>query len=147
MTLEEKLEKFIRLLKESRFAERLKESDDKWETFDDEKEKIEGELKVFSEEAYEQILKGDSILEDYKVTPENALEIVLVCVMTGIDDDDMLAEWEVLPKALRQIKGDLHEIAENIADFLEETEEERKEKMPRYFSEYEYGEEFIEEFF
>ena len=65
--------------------------------------------------------------------------------MAGIEDYEMLGNYYNLIIALNQVKGELHETAKKIADFLE-GELEEQEGFEGSFSEYN-EEDFLEDFF
>lgn len=150
MTLERQVEELVRNLQESKLAERLKKSFnkwDKWEMFDEEREKLKEKLDSFEKEADVAISANKSVLdeEEYQVTANNAIEIVLICIMAGIEDYEMLENYYNLTSALSQVKGELHETAKKIADFLE-GELEEQDGFEGSFSEYN-EEDFLEAFF
>ena len=150
MTLERQVEELVRNLQESKLAKRLKKSLnkwDKWEMFDEEREKLKEKLDSFEKEADVAISANKSVLdeEEYQVTANNAIEIVLICIMTGIEDYEMLENYYNLTSALSQVKGELHETAKKIADFLE-GELEEQDGFEGSFSEYN-EEDFLEAFF
>ncbi len=150
MTLERQVEELVRNLQESKLAKRLKKSLnkwDKWEMFDEEREKLKEKLDSFEKEADAAISANKSVLdeEEYQVTANNAIEIVLICIMAGIEDYEMLENYYNLTSALNQVKGEFHETAKKIADFLE-GELEGQDGFEGSFSEYN-EEDFLEVFF
>ena len=129
MTLERQVEELVRNLQESKLAKRLKKSLNKWDKWD---VAISANKSVLDE-------------EEYQVTANNAIEIVLICIMAGIEDYEMLENYYNLTSALNQVKGEFHETAKKIADFLE-GELEGQDGFEGSFSEYN-EEDFLEAFF
>lgn len=140
MTLKNRTEKLIRILKEMELARKLKNSSEKGKVIKSAEKRMEKQLEEFKLKAV-RVFCGDNpyILDKkYKINPEDSLELVLLCIITRIEDYEMLEDWKALPRALFQVRGEMREIAEDIAfDLMEEN---------MLFSDFT-KEEFVEKFF
>lgn len=140
MTLEERTEKLFRDLKEMELAKKLKNSRDKVKVLKEAEMQLGFEFEEFKAKVMEVSCGIKEFIFDksYKINPEEALEIVLLCVMAEIEDYEMLEDWEALHRALFQVRGEMQEVAEDIAFELKEEE--------MLFSDFTL-EEFVEKFF
>ena len=139
--MEERLNELIRLFHEGKVVEKIAKSTNKVKTYKKQKKMLKDKIDSFKEDVLKYYnLEKDVVFDDYDILPEDALQICLICIMAGINDDDLFGCYEDLPIALRQIEGKLSDIAEKISYFLDFNEE------SQLFSEYE-EEELIERFF
>lgn len=114
----EKLNELVALLRERQVVKQLSETEgiERIQVFERERKALSKELKAFKRQSKRNVEK--KIYAVYRFRPENVLEICIVCMMTGIKDDDIFLNWEDIPIALRQIEGELKPIAENFAKFI-----------------------------
>ena len=139
--MEERLNELIRLFHEGKVVEKIAKSTNKVKTYKKQKQLLKDKIDRFKEDVLKYYnLEKDVVFDDYDILPEDALQICLICIMAGINDDDLFGCYEDLPIVLRQVEGKLSDIAEEISYFLDFNEE------SQLFSEYE-EEELIERFF
>lgn len=120
-----KLDELVRLFHERKIVEKIAEAKGDLAVYEKERKELSYKLEKFKAEAEKKMqeIKDNNeecgVIEDgYEVLPEDALQISVICMMTGIDDCDLLTNYGVIPVALRQIKGKMAGIAENIAHFI-----------------------------
>lgn len=125
---EEKLNNLIRIFHEKELIKKIRKAKDcdRIRIYQKEKQAVSKELTSFKDVVIHMIGliernngEGYIIGSDYDISPEDALEICLICRMTGIENT-ALFDNTMLSKALRQIKGDLVDIAKNFADFIDD---------------------------
>lgn len=122
-------ERIVEILKElvSKMKERdsirkiLREKDIK-DTYQKEKEALEEEitrLKTATRPFLERYKRPFDNLPDF-VNKDNIIEICFIMLMSGIDDVDLLKNYEQIGYILLEIKGEFQEVAGKLNDLLEE---------------------------
>lgn len=122
-------ERIVEILKElvSKMKERdsirkiLREKDIK-DTYQKEKEALEEEitrLKTATRPFWERYKRPFDNLPDF-VNKDNIIEICFIMLMSGIDDVDLLKNYEQIGYILLEIKGEFQEVAGKLNDLLEE---------------------------
>lgn len=122
-------ERIVEILKElvSKMKERdsirkiLREKDIK-DTYQKEKEALEEEitrLKTATRPFLKRYKRPFDNLPDF-VNKDNIIEICFIMLMSGIDDVDLLKNYEQIGYILLEIKGEFQEVAGKLNDLLEE---------------------------
>lgn len=117
MTSVEKLENLIRLFHEKKTVERIALSRGDICVYNWQYKIFEEQLKSLHEDSlcYSYMIKE----EEYStISPQDAIQIAFICIMARIDHFKLLQIYEVLPVALRKVKGELSELAEKIAHYI-----------------------------
>lgn len=118
--MKERLHELIRILKKEKVAERIKNEgqEKKFQLFQETQRDLENTLKEFKSEAIE-VMKYDQekiIIRDFgEINPDDAIEIGLICMLTEIDDCNLLSNYGDLQIALYKKGGT---IANKMAKFL-----------------------------
>lgn len=117
MTNVEILKNLIRLFRENQVVERIAAAKGDICVYTWQRDKFKNELDKLSKQASYcgYIIKED---EYSRILTEDALQIAFICIMARIDDFQLLQIYEELPVALRKVKGELSNLAENIAYYL-----------------------------
>lgn len=136
--MKQKVDDLIQLLNKEEVVKKIMAADDKITEYKRQKEKFKEPIKLFMEAIDEAgiDLKKESVISDgeYDISSENAIQLCLICMMAGIDDDDLLGEWERLAEALEE---EASSFAQNIAFIISE----------KSFSNYEKEEDLLKELF
>lgn len=117
MTLIEKLDNLIRTFKEKEVVGKIVAANGDYIVYENEKKRMLRNLKNFKRRA-NKILETKCYVMDYQISPQDALQIAFICMMTNIRDNDLFGDPEELPEALRKIEGKCATLAKNIAYFL-----------------------------
>ena len=123
--MKDKLNELIRIIKEREVAENIiaaADTEAKFLIYESEKKYILEELECFTQAAGDIISVGEAVInesEEYCISAEDAVPFCLVCMMTGLDDCDILEDYHELVKALEEVEGPLAETAKDLADFLD----------------------------
>lgn len=91
-TTEEKLRNLMCLFERERVVEMISRAKDSEEAFNYIHYRIRDEISE---------IKKDMVPITWnEVTPEEAKQIVTICLMAGVDDIDLIEDYEILPQAL-----------------------------------------------
>lgn len=121
--MRENLEYLIRIFQERKIVDKLAVAtkETRIAVYNEEKKALSKELKDFQNSAKKKIdLKEKLVDKDYNILPENAIDICLICMMTGINDNVMLENYTELSSALWKVEGDFAYIARNLRHFIGE---------------------------
>lgn len=143
MKLTEELGNLIRNFHEKSVVEKIAEAKGDLAVYEEQKKVMKKELETFKAKAEEILKRQNYVICHYKIFSWHALQICFICIMTGIDDVDLLKNWRELPIALRQINGKLTNLAKNIAHFIGNEEGDDEAEL---FSNYD-EEELLKKFF
>lgn len=122
----EKLNELVRMLKDRNVVEKLANAENKVKVFEDEETVLGGKLDDLRELMKDRKKSGYKYTfykGEYRILPENVLEICLICIMVSIEDYRMFEEYTDIPGCLRKVKGKWVDIAESIAYCLGENDE------------------------
>ena len=130
MTSLEKLENLIRLFHEKKTVERIALSGGDICVYNWQYKIFEEQLKSLHEDSfcYSYMIKE---AEYSTISPQDAIQIAFICIMARIDHFKLLQIYEVLPVALRKVKGELSELAEKIGvshEFIRRNESKKGKK-------------------
>ena len=122
--MKERLNELIRTFHDKKIVEKIAKSNNKFGTYQKQKKLLKEELDSFRKDVlkYYNLSRVVIVDEEYDILPEDSLQICLICMMIGINDDDLFGNYEDLPIALRQIEGSLSAIAGRISDYLDEAQ-------------------------
>lgn len=126
MEPEERLGELIRLFHKEKVVETLVEAQQKGgfielqTAYAGEKKKFFGRLQELQDEV-ESSLKSRSYFidnSDYKIYPEDSLQICLICMMSNISEINLMKNWYQVIKALKRVEGIYSELANRFIKFL-----------------------------
>ncbi len=124
-------ESLLVYFQKEKVVERIYKSADPVETFN----KIENSL----EKSFEQLRKEiRHPIKNRRISSDEVLEVCTMCLMSGMDDYELLDDYWQLVLALQEVKGDKKQIANKFYDFL---------LASGIFSDENQGEELITRFF
>lgn len=115
--MKERVYELVRLLRETKVAEKIATSDNPLEEYMIQKEE-------FSDRMYEFVgfVKSYEFDTDeyfaYEISPEEAPSWALLFIMTGLYEEDIALDYTVLDEALTFVEGELEEVAEKMKMFL-----------------------------
>lgn len=117
MTSVEKLADLIRLFHEKKTVERIASSGGDICVYNWQYKMFEERLKSLAEDSlrYGYMIKEK---EYSMIPPKDAVQIAFICIMARIDHFKLLQIYDVLPVALRRVKGEFSELAERIAHYI-----------------------------
>lgn len=110
------LNELIRTLRERKSVEKLSESSGKYEFYLEEKSELKKQITKLKEEAKSELDSKAHIFnkKEFEINADNVLEIILICIMTGISDDSYFAHWVDIVSALGEVEGKLKPLAKKI---------------------------------
>lgn len=110
------LNELIRTLRERKSVEKLSESSGKYEFYLEEKSELKKQITKLKEEAKSELDSKAHIFnkKEFEINADNVLEIILICIMTGISDDSYFAHWADIVSALGEVEGKLKPLAKKI---------------------------------
>ena len=126
MEPEKRLGELIQLFHKEKVVETLVEAQRKGgfielqTAYAEEKKKFFIKLQELQDEV-ENSLKGRSyfiVNPDYKIYPEDSLQICLICMMSNISEINLLRNWYQVVMALKKIEGIYSELANRLIEFL-----------------------------
>ena len=126
MEPEKRLGELIQLFHKEKVVETLVEAQRKGgfielqTAYAEEKKKFFIKLQELQDEV-ENSLKGRSYFidnPDYKIYPEDSLQICLICMMSNISEINLLRNWYQVVMALKKIEGIYSELANRLIEFL-----------------------------
>lgn len=106
----ETFKNLIREFRENKEVERIIDSENKVETFEEIRSEYELELNDFKNELGE--------LYDEEISAKNSVQICIICMMSGKNDYEVFWEYEKLSRALHQVTGKLQKVAKELEKFL-----------------------------
>lgn len=117
MTSVEKLENLIRLFHENKTVERIALAKGDKCVYDWQCRMFEDELRSLKDDSvhYGYMIKES---EYNTIPPQDAVQISFICIMARIDHFKLLQIYDMLPVALRKMKGESSELAEKIAHYI-----------------------------
>lgn len=125
--MKQRLDELIQICKKRRTVEKIarKAKEDPtarlFPVYEAEKEELLEKLQRFQQEAKIKLNKqmNSYVLDECKyITTENVLQICIICMMTDIDDYELIENYKHLERTLNRIEGDFSKSAEKIAAFI-----------------------------
>lgn len=114
--MQERVENLLRIIKEDEVVKNISASDNPilaYETFAKKyEEKINELLELHEREDF-----GEKNFY-HEITSDDAPSWCMIFIMTSLDEEDFGVDFQELNAALRYVKGDLAEIAWNMAQFV-----------------------------
>lgn len=126
MKPEERLRELIQLFHQEKVVETLVEAQrkggfiDLQTTYAEEKKKFFGKLQELQDEVENSLKRRSYFIDDpnYKIYPEDSLQICLICMMSNISEINLLRNWYQVVKALKKVEGIYSELANRFIKFL-----------------------------
>ncbi len=126
MKPEERLRELIQLFHQEKVVETLVEAQrkggfiDLQTTYAEEKKKFFGKLQELQDEVENSLKRRSYFIDDpnYKIYPEDSLQICLICMMSNISEINLLRNWYQVVMALKKVEGIYSELANRFIKFL-----------------------------
>lgn len=126
MKPEERLRELIQLFHQEKVVETLVEAQrkggfiDLQTTYAEEKKKFFGKLQELQDEVENSLKRRSYFIDNpnYKIYPEDSLQICLICMMSNISEINLLRNWYQVVKALKKVEGIYSELANRFIKFL-----------------------------
>lgn len=123
--MKEQLERLIQQVQETHLVERLVDAKSLQEQVKIcEEAKVTAEFVAFKQcydtNSAEPNTEEESVSTEVKFvcTEDNAVAVVVILIIEGLDDTDIFEDYDMLIDALSAVDGEQAELAGNIADFL-----------------------------
>ena len=126
MKPEERLRELIQLFHQEKVVETLVEAQrkggfiDLQTTYAEEKKKFFGKLQELQDEVENSLKRRSYFIDNpnYKIYPEDSLQICLICMMSNISEINLLRNWYQVVKALKKVEGIYSKLANRFIKFL-----------------------------
>lgn len=126
MKPEERLRELIQLFHQEKVVETLVEAQrkggfiDLQTTYAEKKKKFFGKLQELQDEVENSLKRRSYFIDNpnYKIYPEDSLQICLICMMSNISEINLLRNWYQVVKALKKVEGIYSELANRFIKFL-----------------------------
>ena len=126
MKPEERLRELIQLFHQEKVVETLVEAQrkggfiDLQTTYAEEKKKFFGKLQELQDEVENSLKRRSYFIDEpnYKIYPEDSLQICLICMMSNISEINLLRNWYQVVMALKKVEGIYSELANRFIKFL-----------------------------
>ena len=119
--MNEQLKELIKIFHQGKVVEKILESERKMKAFNRQKRNMKKDLNLFKQNVKKIIAKRGYVFETYDVLNEDALQLIFICIMTGIPEDELIKDWRKLQLALYAVKGKNSESARKLASIMENT--------------------------
>lgn len=104
-------ESLLEYFQKKKIIERIYKSSDPVETFKKIQKSLEWSFNRLREDVKEPI-------KDRQILPNEVLEVCTMCLMSGMDDFDLLDDYWQLVLSLQKVEGEKAKIAKNFMEFL-----------------------------
>lgn len=143
MKPEERLRELIQLFHQEKVVETLVEAQrkggfiDLQTTYAEEKKKFFGKLQELQDEVENSLKRRSYFIDDpnYKIYPEDSLQICLICMMSNISEINLLRNWYQVVMALKKVEGIYSELANRFIKFLSVEKSYKGENFTSYNAE------------
>ena len=114
------LNELVAIFKERNTVRKILQAKDLNTAYEEEKAAMSEQLENFLYEVEDFPKKGSPIYASEVISVDNVVEIYFILLMSGIDDCDLIIDWEKIEEILQDVPEDLQEIAERLNDVLYE---------------------------
>ena len=117
------LNELVLIMHRGKVVEKIAKAQNRLKAYNEQKKLLDYELVCFKKEANIRIEDIGYIIKDseYFVYPGDALQVVFICIMTGIYESDLFNNPKQFHQALYRVKGDLSDTAKKVADIMNVT--------------------------
>ena len=115
------LNELVAIFKERNTVRKILQAKDVKATYEEEKAAVRYELESFKEMMLPFIKEFERPISDASeaISADNVVEICLILLMSeGVDDFDLIDDWESFGEILKYVPEDLQEIADRFFQFL-----------------------------
>ena len=114
------LNELITIFKGRNTVRKILQAKDVKAVYESEKAAMRDQLESFDHEMWDFIKEGEQPIYDASevISVDNVVEICFILLMSGVDDDDLIDDWESIGEILEYVPEDLQEIAERLLEFL-----------------------------